>query len=81
MTEYEYDENLDQAYNYEVGYLEGLTEVLRLLKSNRSNDLPLIGVMEERVAAQLETVKDVARPQCGEEEWEYPLRLQCGEEE
>ena len=68
MTEYDYDENLDQAYNYEVGYLEALTEVLRLLKSNRSNDLPFIGVMEERVAAQLETVKDVARPQCGDKE-------------
>ena len=77
MTEYEYDGNLDQAYNYEVGYLEALTEVLRLLKSRRSLRLgqrasyqspPLIPIMEERVAAQLETVKDVARPQCGEEE-------------
>ena len=64
MSEFPYEESYGPAYNYEVGYLEGLREAhrLALIQSQHPSiivkHLPLAEFLKKRIEQQKECVKE-----------------------
>ena len=64
MSEFPYEESYGPAYNYEVGYLEGLKEAHRLaLIQSQSKTLfrgylPLAEFLKKRIEEQKKSVKE-----------------------
>lgn len=63
MSEFPYEESYGPAYNYEVGYLEGLKETYRLVLTQqgvqgRPFRVVLADFLKERIEEQKESVKE-----------------------
>ena len=56
MSEFPYEESYGPAYNYEVGYLEGLKEAHRLALIQ--SHLPLAEFLKKRIEEQKKAVKE-----------------------
>ena len=56
MSAFPYEESYGPAYNYEVGYLEGLREALRIVFNEI--DEPLTDVIRKRIEEQKDSVKE-----------------------
>ena len=54
MSEFPYEESYGPAYNYEVGYLEGLTEALRYALNRQ--DKVLVDILRGKIKAQKDAV-------------------------
>ena len=55
MNEFPYEESYGPAYNYEVGYLEGLKEALRL--TSHLQNRTLTDFLKKRIEDQKESVR------------------------
>ena len=56
MSEFPYEESYGPAYNYEVGYLEGLREALRL--TSHLQNPTLTDFFKKRIEEQKKSVKE-----------------------
>ena len=56
MSEFPYEESYGPAYNFEVGYLEGLKEALRL--TSHSQNPTLTDFLKKRIEEQKKSVKE-----------------------
>ena len=56
MSEFPYEESYGSAYNYEVGYLEGLKEAHRLALNQQN--AALADFLKKRIEEQKKSVKE-----------------------